>query len=42
MCVFAAVWFVIFRRITVEDVGPPQTVREAEALEATEAEALLR
>jgi O-antigen/teichoic acid export membrane protein len=42
MCVFALSWFVVFRRIDVGDVGPPQTVREAEALEATEADALLR
>jgi O-antigen/teichoic acid export membrane protein len=42
MCVFAAVWVVVFRRIDARDVGPPQTVQEAEAFEATEADALLR
>jgi O-antigen/teichoic acid export membrane protein len=42
MCVFAAMWVVIFRRTDAEDVGPPPTVREAEALESAEAEAVMR
>jgi hypothetical protein len=33
---------VIFRRTDAEDVGPPPTVREAEALESAEAEAVMR
>jgi O-antigen/teichoic acid export membrane protein len=42
MCVFAAMWVVIFRRTKADDIGPPQTVREAEALETAEAEAVMR
>ena len=42
MVVFAAMWVVIYRRTEANDVGPPQTVKEAEAIEVAEAEAVMR
>lgn len=41
MCVFAAMWAVIFLRTKAEDVQRPQTLREAAVLEEEEAEKLI-
>lgn len=42
MCVFAAVWTVVFLRVHAEDVGPPTPIAEVLADEESEAGALVR